>query len=432
MSTFQIVVLGIFASLILIGVGVFAAFGGVFGGGQVGSVTIWWTLDRQMMDGLVDALRSSGDKAFESVTYVEKDPATYQADLINSMAAGTGPDLFLVPGENLYTFSDKVLTIPYSIISQGSYQATYIDAGQLFLTNEGELALPFLIDPIVMYWNRDLFASAGLSNPPAYWDEFLTIAPKITSLDSRSNVKKSAVALGEWRNIPTAKEVLSALFMQTGDSIVGRYANGLPNVTLGTTPDGATSNPAESALRFYTEFANPSKTSYAWNRSLPSAPDMFTAGDLGVYFGYASDYQGIVERNPNLRFGVAVFPQIQGNSTRVTYGRIIGVSISRTAKNVQGALAVAQRLAGKQSVALVSGALSLPPVRRDVAVDTSNNAAAAAFVESSLIARGWLEPSTQVNDIFQTMIESVVSGQETPSVAIAEAVESMRQLFPRQ
>jgi multiple sugar transport system substrate-binding protein len=432
MSTFQIVVLGIFASLILIGVGVFAAFGGMLGGGQVGAVTVWGTLDRQTMDGLIDALRSSGDKAFESVTYVEKDPATYRTDLINSMAAGQGPDLFLVSGEDLYTFSDKVLTIPYNIISQGSYQATYIDAGQLFLTSDGELALPFLIDPIVMYWNRDLFASAGLSTPPVYWDEFLTIAPKITALDSGSNVKKSAVALGEWRNIPTAKEILSALFMQTGDTIVSRYANGLPNVTLGTTPDGATSNPAESALRFYTEFANPSKTSYAWNRSLPSAPDMFTSGGLGVYFGYASEYQGITERNPNLRFGVAGFPQIQGNSTRVTYGRIMGLAISRSAKNVQGALTVAQHLAGKQSVALISGALSLPPVRRDVAVDTSNNAAAAAFVQSSLIARGWLEPSDQVDDIFETMIESVVSGQETPSVAIADAVESMRQLFPKQ
>lgn len=431
MSTFQIVVLGIFASLILIGIGIFAAFGGLLGGKNVGPVVVWGTLDNQTMENLLDELRTS-DKSFQDVHYVEKDPTTYREDLINAMASGSGPDLFLIPGSDLSSFSDKILTIPYSVISQGSYQATYIDAGQLFLTSQGELALPFVVDPVVMYWNRDLFAAAGLAAPPQYWDEFLAVAPKITSLDARSNVKRSAVALGEWRNIPTAKEVLSALLMQAGDTIVSRGAEDLPVVTLGTAPENSTTNPAESALRFYTEFANPSKTSYSWNRSLPSAPDMFAAGDLGAYFGYASEYQGITERNPNLRFGVAVFPQIQGNSTRVTYGQLLGFAISRSAKNVQGALAIAERLSGKSSVALISGILSLPPVRRDVSVDTSGNAAAAVFVQSALIARGWLEPSDKTDTIFMTMIESVVSGQSTPSVAIREAAQTLEQAFSTQ
>ena len=93
MSSFQIVVLGIFSALIIIGVGVFAAFGGVFTKSSVGVVVVWGTLDQQIMDGVTEVLRTS-DNAFESVTYVEKDPKTYNADLVNAMANGTGPDLF--------------------------------------------------------------------------------------------------------------------------------------------------------------------------------------------------------------------------------------------------------------------------------------------------------------------------------------------------
>ncbi len=430
MSTFQVIVLGIFATMIMVGIGVFALFGGVLGSKSLGPVVIWGTLDQQTMEGVIDTLHAS-DKSLDGVTYVRKDPDTYDTDLVNAMAAGTGPDLFLLSGDDLESFSDKILTIPYSVLSQGSYDASYVDESQLFLTPQGELALPFTIDPLVMYWNRDLFASAGIASPPQYWNDFLTLAPKITSLDARSTVVKSAVALGEWQNIPNAKLILSALFLQVGDNIVQRDSSGAPTVVFGSNPDSAATNPAESALRFYTEFSDPSKTSYSWNRSLPSAQDAFVAGDVAMYLGLASEYGDISQRNPNLHFSVALLPQIQGNSTQVTSGHIEGIAISRTAGNVQGALAVAQKLSSQAGVGLIAGALSLPPVRRDVSVDTSGSAAAAVFVQSALIASGWLDPNPAGTDqVFQTMIESVQSGASTPAGAVSQGAQELSQLLP--
>lgn len=428
MSTFQIFVLGIFSALILIGVGVFAAFGGVLGGGSVGPVTIWGTLDKAAAEGVIEALKGA-NKALESVTYVEKTEATYKTELINAMASGSGPDLILLSGEDLTEFSDKVLTIPYGVVSQGSYLASYVDEAQLFLTPDGTLALPFTLDPLVMYWNRDLLASSGIASPPSLWSEFLTLAPKITSIDAGSRVQKSAVALGEWRNIPHAKDILATLFLQVGDTIVARDSAGAPLVTFTEEPDGAAAGRAESALRFYTEFANPSKTSYSWNRGLPQADDAFVAGDVAMYFGFASEYARLAERNPNLRFGAALLPQIDKTSPRATFGRITGLAIPRSAANTEGALAVAQVLSGKSGVGLISGALSLPPVRRDVAVDTAGNATAGVFVQSALIARGWLDPAPGKTDpVFQTMIESVVSGKLTPAGAVDEGAQALNEL----
>jgi len=431
-SNFQIIVLGICTTLILVGIGVFASFGGFLGGRGIGKVVVWGTLDASQMQLTIDTLRTN-NKAFESVSYIEKDPATYDSELLNSMANGTAPDLFMLEGTNLISYSDKVLTIPYSAVSQSSYLGSFIDEAQLFLTPGGALALPFTIDPMVMYWNRDLFASAGVATPPKYWNDFLALSPKITSLDAGASVRRSAVALGEWRNIAHAKEILSTLFMQAGDMIIIRNSEGKPTVMLGTTPANYPANPAESALRFYTEFANPSKTSYAWNRSLPHSTDAFVSGDLAVYFGFASEYAGLLERNPNLHFSVAVAPQIEGNAARITFGSITGLAVPRTAKNASGGLVVAQLLSEKQASSLISASTGLPSVRRDVPADTKANAAAEVFLQSALISRAWLDPAPKITDnLFQVMIESVVSGKNQSGQAVSDTALELKRLVPIQ
>lgn len=432
MSVFQLVVTGIFVAFIVIGVGVFALFGGLGGGGAVGAVEVWGTLPAGMVENTLTTLRA-GDDTLRDVTYVEKSPETYESELVSAMAAGVGPDLFLVAHEDILAFADKVLIIPYGLVSQGTFASSFIDEGQLFLTSQGSLALPLLIDPLVMYWNRALFSSAGVGAAPKYWNDFLTLAPKITSLDSSATLRRSAAALGTWANIKNAKPILSALIMQAGDPLVGRTAEGTLYSVLGTTPESAAENPSTSALRFYTEFGNPSKAVYSWNRSLPEAQDAFVGGDVAAYFGFASEYRTILSRNPNLQLGVEALPQIQGDGPRLTYGALTGVAISRSARNPQGAAAVAQRVTSREGAALFSQATGLPPARRDVAVDTSRDAVAQVFVQSALIARGWLDPApTETDAMFKEMIESVVSGRSLPAEAISDAARLLDQLVRSQ
>jgi len=432
MSNFQLILLVLFGFFLLLGVGVFAAFGGLLGGKSIGPVTVWGTIDSNEMNDILATLGQS-DKTFASVKYVEKNPSTYDNDLLNAMASGTGPDLFLVAQDEVNEFTNKITPIPYSAYSQAEFTNSFIDEGQLFLTPQGTLALPFMVDPLVMYWNRDLFASAGIAQAPQYWNDFITIAPKLTSIDTNSNVGQSAVALGTWKNVDHAKEILSTLFMQAGDSIVARDQSGNPASVFGQTPANAPANPAESALRFYTEFANPSKTTYSWNNGEPESSNAFVNGTLGAYFGFASEYATIAQRNPNLSFAVALMPQLQGNTTRVTFGEMTGVAISRTAQNPQGALVVAEHLTGQAAISALATKVFLPPVRRDVSIDTSSNAAVATFVQSSLIAKAWLDPSpTQTNTIFQTMIEEVLSGANLPAGAVAEGAQALAQVFAKQ
>ncbi|MEK7109066.1 MAG: extracellular solute-binding protein [Patescibacteria group bacterium] len=428
-SAFQIIVITVFVVLTIAGVGVFAAFGGISGGTSVGAVTIWGTQDAQAIDGVLQTLRTN-DKSFQEVTYVQADPVKYQASLVNAIASGRSPDLFMMSVEQMGVFADKIITVPYNKVSQSTYTNSYIDEANVFLNSAGAWALPFTVDPLVMYFNRDLLSSAGVSTAPRYWNELLSLAPKITSLDSSQNVRRSAVALGTWSNVNNAKAILSSLFMQAGDPIVGRDEQGNLASVFGSAPPGAAENPAQSALRFYTEFANPSKTSYSWNRSLPTSVQAFVGGDLAIYFGFASELGTIAKQNPNLHFGVALLPQLQGSSVQVTYGLLTGLAIPRSARNPQGALVIAQKLSSQAAAQALAVSTGLPPVRRDVALDTSANAAAQVFVQSGLIARGWFDPNQGATDgIFKAMIESVTTGKSDPAQAVSDAAQAFTALF---
>ena len=429
MSTFQLVVMTIFGAFIVIGVGVFAIFGGAFGGASVGKVVVWGTMPQAQVEYLLDSLRSV-DKALQDVSYVEQDPDTYQVTLLNAMASGQAPDIFMVTQEQLGAFENKVQAVPYGVVSQSTYVSSYIDEGNLFLTPYGALALPFSVDPLVMYYNRDLLASAGVASAPQYWNDFLSLSPKLTSLDSTQNVKRAAVALGAWSNILHAKEILSTLFIQAGEPITARTSQGALMAVFGNGQQGNNGTPAESALRFYTEFGNPSKTTYSWNRSLPRSDADFASGQLAVYFGPMSEYQGIGERNPNLRFGVTLMPQLQ-NSNAITFGTLTGLAIPLGAHNPTGAVTVTQKLTSQTAAGVLYQSTGILSARRDVAPESSGNAPLAVFEQSALISRGWVDPDAAATDgVFSTMINSVVSGAAEPAAAVSDAAQEFVRILP--
>lgn len=428
MSTFQIVLTGIFIFFIVVGVLIFASFGGLGGSTSVGPVLMWGTMDEQQMKNVIAAL-SGADDSFNKVTYVQKDPRTYQTELVDSFAAGKAPDLFFLTQDSIVSFADKVAPISYSSVSERTFRDMYVDEGALLLSPQGAYGLPFMLDPLVQYYNQDIFASGAIAQAPKFWEDLYTIAPKLTSLDNASNVKRSAVALGGFKNVTNAKDVLATLFLQAGDAITAYDADKNLAVVFGQL-SGSTANPAESALRFYTEFSNPAKSVYSWNPALPESRKAFTAGDLGVYFGFASEYKGLQAANPNLRFQVSLLPQVKGSKRSLTFGRMTALSIPKGAANPTGALAIAEKLTDALGAAAVSSVTGLPPVQRSLLSGTQSDAVQEIFYNSAIMANAWLDPRPQATTpLFQEMIESVVSGRATLTDAVGQAGSEMGRLL---
>lgn len=428
LNTFQVVLIAIFAFSAVAGLLVFATYRSETDSVlNVGSVTIWGTIDRQVMQDVIGRIRSTRE-GFNAVEYVEKDSRTYENELVNALAAGIGPDLFLLSENGVLTHQDKVTTIPYDSYSERLFKDTFIEEGELYLTSEGILGLPFLVDPMVMYWNRNMFSGKGIAAPPRYWDELFDFVPRVTERDQASNIVKSAVALGEFRNIRHAKKILTTLLMQASNPIVVRTGQELRSELSSSL--GFSTSPAEAALRFYTEFSNPVKSVYSWNRALPGSRESFAAGDLAIYFGLASEYQLLREANPNLNFDMAPMPQSRDADIQTTYGNMQALVIARGSDNASGAFSAAVVFTSRESAADVAEGIRLPPVRRDLLSAKPADAIGSVLYDAALMSRGWLDPNPQETTVmFQRMVESAISGRETLQDAITTAHQELSNLL---
>src|SRR3989344_3157480 len=370
LSVFQVVLLASFGALAISGMLVFALLVSSGGANAIGAVTIWGTLDPNAFT-VVLRQAAETENRFSQVTYVQKDQQEYERLLTEALASGTGPDLFLLRQDYVVRNEGKIVPIPYDNFSRSQFEDTFVEAAEPYLAGGGVLGIPIVVDPLVLYWNRDMLSAAGFAQPPRYWDELPDLAQRVVKKDESGRIVKAAVAFGEYQNVDNAKDILVLLILQAGGSITQRDNTGRLLPTLSARTAGAASQATESALRFYTEFADPSKIDYSWNRSLPESRAAFAAGDLALYVGYASEASAISRTNPNLNFAVASVPQSRVAGNALNVARVYALAISRTSARPSGAITVASIMGDTAFAQSLSFALALPSARRDVLAQSS-------------------------------------------------------------
>jgi ABC-type glycerol-3-phosphate transport system substrate-binding protein len=358
------------------------------------------------------------------VDYSEIDPANFRKQFIEELARGKGPDAILIPQQEIMGYYDKVIEIPNTLLTQRDFQNTFIPQADLYLTSTGVIALPLIVDPLVMYWNRTMFTNAGIAKYPQYWDEFIDIGKKINVKDSNSNIRRSAIALGEFKNINHAREILSTLFLQAANHITLK-SEGVLQSSLGDS-NFSGSKLSIPALSFYTQFSNPRDSQYSWNRSLPSSKSSFLSGSLATYFGLTSELSDLREKNPNIDYDVAPLPQARNGKVRTTFGNMYGLSIVRSTLSSSNTYTIIGILIGPDATKILSDITYLPSVRRDVIAKSSTDPYMAIFLDSALISKGWLDTSpARSNQIFTNMVESVTSGRTDVYSAIKQASDEL-------
>lgn len=422
-SKFQIIFIAIFVVFIILGVVLFATYRGNSNEVQLPPIVVWGTFSEENFTKYINEINYNRNTPLV-VNYVKKTEANFDKDFIETLARGEGPDVILIPQDMILRHSDKVVPIPYDVFTERDFKNTYIEQGELYLTPKGISGIPFIVDPIVMYWNRDLFTNAGLASYPKYWSDFGNIIDKITVKDVNSNIRKSALALGDFTNVTNAREILSSLLLQAGNPITKYTENGVVSMLA----DGQTSGTKKTsdAVSFFIRFTNPQDKQYTWNRSLPSSKNLFLSGNLATYFGFASELFDIRNKNPNLDFDIAPLPQIKDTNNRVTYGRMYGLSIVRSTKNELGSYNTISELIQPQNLSILQKITYLPPVRRDLLSAGSKDAYLSIFFDSALISKGWLDPNREEsNKILSNLIENITSGRSGSYEAIQEAHNSL-------
>lgn len=429
-GNFKIVIMVVFMSLALFGILVFSGLIKIGdqskAKGGLGTVVLWGTEKSQNVSKALEDFNRANPTFV--VKYVQKYPETFDEDLLEALASGTGPDMFFVSNDLVYKYSNKIFTIPYASYPLASFKNTFAGAGEVFLTSKGVLAFPMTIDPLVMYYNRSILDTNNVIYPPATWTELENLVPTLTQKDDSNKIIKSTVALGQFTNINHAKDILSALFMQVGNPIVyekdGNFISALgassPNYNLGT------------ILKYYNDYSNPLNNLYSWNKSFPESSNYFSAENSAFYFGYASELRNLIDRNPNQNFLVAAFPQLKNSNFKLTNSKVTGIAIASSSKNFNTAFTAASLLATSNFAKDYAKASSQVPARRDLLAEKQTDAFSPIFYAAALYAKAWMDPSEKdTNDIFRRMIESVNSNNLSPNDAIKDGSAKLDLLLIR-
>ena len=430
-GNFQLITIIVFIALAVFGILVFSGaipIGNNNTPGSLGTVTLWGTVKNATMAPLLEEF--NGANPTFVVKYVQKGADSFDQDLLEALANGIGPDMFFLPDNLAFHYANKIITIPYTSYPLASFKNNFAGAGEVFLTSRGILAFPLSIDPLVMYYNRSILDANAIVSPPVFWDELAKLVPLVIKKDDSNKIIKSAVALGHFSNIAHAKDILAALFMQTGNGIVTEK-NGVFNSDL----NSFTSNPKyslSSILKFYTDFADPSQDIYSWNKSFPNSEDAFSREDLVFYFGFASELVTLINKNPNQNLAVAPFPQIRDASFKLTGAQVTGIAILASSKNFSTAFTAASLLSSGNFASKFAIAEGIAPARRDLLSLKQIDAYSPIFYNSALYARSWLDPSQKDTDnIFRNMIDKVLSNDLTTLNAISDANGKLNLLLSR-
>ncbi len=433
-NIFQTILLIIFGFFLIIGTLIFAGILPGFRaqpGGQAGQITLWGTIPETEMGAFVESFNKVHEEDF-TLLYSYQNPATFESVLVDALARGEGPDLIMASQITLSNQADKLLTIPYSNYSLRQFQDNFIRGAELFLQPDGFLALPLYVDPLVLYYNRNLITNAKLIRPPQTWDDFPVAVKALVSADLRDNISQAAVAMGQFSNITHAKDILTMLILQAGNPIVVSSEQGW-RATLNDS-FGYSQLPASEALAFFGRFSDPANALYSWNSAQPEAREAFLRGQLAMYFGYASEYSRLREQNPQLNIDVTLIPQRSGSNS-LTLGRFTGLAlVKKTVSNqvkITGAARAASSLSSSSFNRSLADLADLPPARLDLlSSPPSADPIQTVFYQSALLARSWPDPNPSgTNTVFRTLFERSQIGRVPLVEALNQAQRELELLI---
>lgn len=404
------------------------------------------------------------------ITYKKIAFDTYQKELLDALASGQGPDIFMVNSLSLPAFADKIVPSPTEVdpkvINEQKFKNNFVDVAVSDFVNQGKIyGVPLTVDSLGLYYNKDLFNEAGIANPPKTWNEFIDDAIKLTSVDSFGNMIRSGAAIGTVYNINRPTDILTLIMLQNGTEMVdsaGKVA--FANSIYATNSTGGAVYPGVEALGFYTQFADSRSFNYIWNSNMHYSIDAFSEGTTAMMLNYSWNIDTVSAKSPKLNFAIAPIPQFENkpavnvanywgfvvaknamsktpvntptvsNDTRVNEAWEFLTYFSTKPDGTFGGAATSSSV-GKTATPNFDPAVSFllkteqPAARRDLIELQKTDPKVGVFALGNLVAKSWKQKNSQaVESIFAEMIDSVNRGQATVSDAIKTGVQRVNNL----
>ncbi|MBI5420931.1 MAG: extracellular solute-binding protein [Parcubacteria group bacterium] len=380
------------------------------------------------------------------IELIKKDYKTYERELVDALASGDGPDVFMIHNSWLPKHQSKLAPAPAELLTPFSIQKNFPDVVTTDFVRDGKIyALPLSIDTLALFYDKDVFNGAFISAPPRTWGELGSIATRLTKRDAGGNIIQSGVALGAGdKSVDKASHILPLLMMQKGVVMVRESGKSYTPV-LSSDSGGVGENPAVDALNFYLQFSDPLSPLYTWDSSQHYSIDAFSynptvrnkvAMILSYWYQIAvmKGDENKKGKNPNLNFGVAQMPQRDdvNESQYATYADYWGYAVAKSTKDPKMAWSFVQFLTSKAQAQQYLVATKRPPALRSLISSYQDDPILSVFANQILIAKSWIQPgASDANPLFSQAIDQVTRGQISSNEAIQSLRSQLQELFSR-
>ncbi len=381
------------------------------------TLTVWGVDDENYFSAIETSYTAAHPNV--AISYVQYPEDKYENALLNAMALGKGPDIFMIHRSWIDRQGNKMSPVSES-------QFPFVNIRNLFpqivendfTYKKTVYALPLYLDTLALVANRDQFNIKGIAVQPTTWGDIKTLIPYFTQFGSSHQLQKSAITLGgsltSFRNAP---DLLSLLMLQYGDKSLS---------SLGETVSGGRAAD-QNALSFYTQFASPQNQYYTWDDKFGSDFDAFANGDAAMTFAYARQLDDIRKKNPTINLSVIPMPQ-ENPSSPVNYADYWGLTVSKQSQNARFAWQfIIDLTTNPTSNSQYLQASNRPPALLTSINQYFTNPDLGVFAKQSLTAQAPYEyDHAAYRRAFSDMIQSTVSGNLTIINALNKAADNLK------
>ena len=280
------------------------------GSGEKVTIEYWHTNSETRGGAAVQSIVDAFNAANPDIEVITRYNDGYDGLMQNlqaDVAAGKTPDIVQVSYSNIEYFPNNFAYVaPDELMKDYSDTPDFVTDNfaeniiSLGSDNQGNLVgFPYAVSNPILYYNKDIFEEAGLTEAPETWEELREAAMTI-----KEKTGKNAFHLQEndtW--------ALQALLECNGGKML-TWTDGVPTCTLADPKN-------EEAFQFYADMTLVDGTSI--HISTDEAIQAFNAGELGMLASSCANLSGI-EDSAQFEIGTAPFPVFEGEKRAVPAG----------------------------------------------------------------------------------------------------------------
>ena len=331
--------------------------------------------------------------------------------LPQSWATGQGPDLATPssdPGSIFnYINTNSVLPLDSAVgTGDGKIEsAVFPESVRKAFTVNGKLyAVPANLATLVLYYNKTMFAAAGITSAPKTEDELVADAKKLTKNEG-GKVSQYGLTLADHATI----QMWPILQWMSGGEVID--SSGCAQVA---------SAASISALQKWSNLVTKDKISPV-GQTGADADTLFSAKKAAMEINGPWAAAGF--RSAGVDLGIAQVPV--GSAGPVTLGSTVPLMIERQTKHAAQAQEFLAWWTGKTAQTAFSKSSGFPPTRTDLADAVASDPTVSVFAAALPSARLYLagQPkATQIDtDAYVPMIQKITRGADVTATAQATA-----------